>query len=379
MTIFRLFTSEVKAVLSNPIILLTVLGGVVFYSFLYPLPYSHQTPVEQKVTVVNLDKSRTSFQLERMVDATPQVQLVNRASSIDEAKDRFLSGEVNGILVIPEHFYRDLLQGKSPSLSFAGDAAYFLVYGTIVEGLASASGTLAAQVKVASLLAQGEPISTAFTHYSASNLNIKPTFNPEIGYLSYVVPAVFILILQQTLIMGVGILSGTQKYGVGYWSSIPTLKLVFMRSTTFVAIYYLLAMYYFGFSFNYYQIHRLADPLILLALLAPFLYTSSFIGIILGNVLPRRELVTVVALFSSMPLIFCSGFIWPLEAIPEPVIWISQLFPSTLAIQAMLKTNQMGAAFDQVISLWELMWAQFCFWGMWAIMFDRKYRLKTKY
>lgn len=116
--------------------MLTVFGGVVFYSFLYPLPYAKQIPREQTVSVVNLDQSQASFQLERMVDATPQVKIVQRDHTIADAKQAFLDKKVAGILVIPEHFYKDLLLGKSPTLAYAGDASYFLVYGTIVEGLA---------------------------------------------------------------------------------------------------------------------------------------------------------------------------------------------------------------------------------------------------
>ncbi|HAS63287.1 MAG TPA: ABC transporter, partial [Vibrio sp.] len=148
MSLFELIKAELKALLTNPVVILTVFGGVVFYSFLYPLPYSHQTPREQKVSVVNLDNSQTSYQLERMVDATPQVRIVQRDSSIAAAKSAFLEGEISGILVIPEHFYKDLLLGKSPTLAYAGDASYFLVYGTIVEGLAQAGGTLAAKTTV---------------------------------------------------------------------------------------------------------------------------------------------------------------------------------------------------------------------------------------
>lgn len=372
----QLIKHELGAIFSNPIILLTVFGGVVFYSFLYPLPYAQQTPREQAVTVVNLDKSLTSFQLERMVDATPQVKLVTRANSIENAKQQFLDGKVSGVLVIPEHFYRDLMLGKSPTLSFAGDASYFLVYGTVVEGLASASGTLAAKAKVQRLVAEGLPIEAAANRYTASQLNMKPTFNPEIGYVNYVVPAVFVLILQQTLVMGMGILGGSQRFGRGYWNRPSSYQLVITRSLIFVAIYYLLAMYYFGFSFNFYHIHTLALPESLLKLLLPFLIASSFIGSILGSILPRRELVTVVVLISSMPLVFSAGFIWPIESIPQPMVWLSKLFPSTPAIQAFLKVNQMGASFEQVIELWKLMWVQCLVWGGIAVLADKRYRNK---
>lgn len=370
----ELIKNEFKGIFTNPVIVLTLFAGVVFYSFLYPLPYSHQTPREQEIVVVNQDKSLTSMQLERMVDATPQVKITHRSHTLKEAKQLFLNGEAKGILFIPKHFYRDLLLGKSPTLAFAGDSAYFLVYGTVVEGLAKASGTLAAKAKVSKLLMQGSPLSAARQQFSASSVNLKPTFNPAIGYVDYVVPAVFVLILQQTLIMGVGLMGGTQKYGLGYWSKVPHLKLLLVRSLIFVFIYYFLSMYYFGFSFDYYHISRLADPETLLLLLLPFLLTSSFIGSLLGTLLPRRELVTFVVLISSMPLIFSAGFIWPLESVPAPLIALSNLFPSTPAIQSFVKVNQMGADLSQVINQYGLMWIQSVGWGLMAYIADRKLR-----
>jgi len=342
MTLFELIKKEIKAIFSNPAITLTVFGGVVFYSFLYPLPYSHQTPREQSITVINLDNSLASRQLERMVDATPQIKIVARAQSINEAKAQFFADKVRGILLIPENFYRDLLLGKSPTLGYAGDASYFLVYGTIAEGLAKAGGTLAAKMKVTQLLTDGVPLDLAKEQYTQTKLNMKPTFNPTIGYVNYVVPAVFVLILQQTLIIGLGLMGATEKSNSRYWFAQPTVKILAVRAFIFIVIYYVMSLYYFGFSFAFYDISKLASPLILLMLLAPFLLASSFIGIVLGALVPRRELVTVVVLVSSMPLVFSAGFIWPLESLPQPVIWISNLFPCTPAIQSFLSVNRTG-------------------------------------
>ncbi|MGJ8647075.1 MAG: ABC transporter permease [Marinomonas colpomeniae] len=362
--LFELAKKECKAIFSNTAIILTVFGGVIFYSFLYPLPYANQTPVEQAITVINLDNSLTSRQLERMVDATPQIKIINRAYSIEEAKEQFFTGDVRGILLIPENFHRDLLLGKSPTLGYAGDASYFLVYGTIAEGLAQAGGTLAAQTKIAQLLANGVPLDLAQEQYAQVKLNMKPTFNPTVGYVNYVVPAVFVLILQQTLIIGLGLTGASEKSSAGgYWRKESTLKILSVRTAIFVAVYYVMALYYFGFSFDFYDISRLASPLILLALLAPFLLASSFVGICLGALVPRRELVTVVVLVGSMPLIFSAGFIWPLESIPLPMIWLSNLFPSTPAIQSFLAMNQMGADFSQILPQWLLLWTQVVGWG----------------
>ncbi|MBF4433115.1 ABC transporter permease [Vibrio anguillarum] len=368
-----LLKAELKALFTNPVVLLTVFGGVVFYSFLYPLPYTQQTPREQTLSIVNLDKSQASYQLERMVDATPQVKVIQRDSTIEDAKQAFLNRKVSGILVIPEHFYKDLLLGKSPTLAYAGDASYFLVYGTIVEGLSQAGGTLAAKSKVSRLVMEGEPLSLAAQHYSATSINLKPTFNPRMGYVDYVVPAVFVLILQQTMIMAAGLMGGTQKHGNGYWSHTTPLRLILVRSIVLVAVYYLLSMYYFGASFTSHGVNTLASAGHLLLLLLPFLLASCLCGIWLGSVTPRRELVTLVVLISSMPLIFSAGFIWPLEAIPRPIIWISNLFPSTPAIQSFLSLNQMGVSWDQISTQWGILWVQVFGWG--ALAF---YQLQRK-
>lgn len=363
MSWFALIKAELSAFLANPAAALTVFGGVIFYSFLYPLPYAQQTPHEQLISVVNLDKSLTSYQLERMVDATPQVQIVTRHSSIKEAEQAFYSRDISGFIVIPEHFYKNLLLGKSPVLAYAGDASYFLVYGTILEGLAKAGGTLAAQVKVSKLVLQGVPLALASQQYTAVKLNMKPSYNSRMGYVYYVVPAVFILILQQTLAMATGLMVSTQRHHQGYWLTVPVWRLMTVRCVVFIAIYYVLSLFYFGASFSFYGINRLAAIPDLLTLLLPFLLASSLCGISLGAILPRRELVTVVVLISSMPLVFSAGFIWPLEVIPDLIVWGSQLFPSTAAIPGFLKLNQMGAQWWQIADQWRLLWALCLLWG----------------
>ena len=361
----ELIKHELLAVVRNPVVLLTVFGGVIFYSFLYPLPYAQQTPMQLKASVVNLDRSQSSFQLERMVDATPQINITRRDFSLADAKQALLNQEIGGFLVIPENFYKDLLLGKSPTLSYAGDASFFLVYGTIVEGLAKAGGTLAAQIKVSHLLVEGVPLESAANSYSAFSLNLKPTFNSRMGYIDYVVPAVFVLILQQTLAMASGLISATQNSQAtpGYWSRVSSLKLVIARCCVLVGIYYLLSMYYFGASFDLYGINSMATHGQLLTLLLPFLIGSCLVGIFIGEIVPRREWVTVVVLISSMPLIFSSGFIWPVEMMPTWLVGFSQLFPSTPAIQGFLGINQMGATWQQIAPQWTLLWLQVALWG----------------
>lgn len=359
---------ELNAVFTNPALLFTVFGGVIIYSFLYPLPYTQQLPREQAVAVVNLDNSQLSRELERMVDATPQVKITQHAYSLDQAKRLLINGKVQGLLVIPDNFYRDLLLGKSPTLAYAGDAAYFLVYGTIVEGLATAGGTLGAKAKVSRMVMSGDNIALASEQSSAMTLNMRPVFNPTMGYINYVVPAVFVLILHQTLLIAVALLGGGQnEYRLqgltGYWLRYPGWQVMVVRAALFVVIYLPLVAYYFGYSFSSNQINRLASISDLIAMTIPFLLAVIFLGIIIGQLIPRRELATLIVLLSSFPLIFSAGFIWPASAIPAPIHALAQLVPSTPAINGFLRLNQMGASFEQVINWWGQLWLQVLVYG----------------
>ncbi|GEM74546.1 ABC transporter permease [Vibrio sagamiensis] len=374
MTFWHVLKTELSEILTNPVVVLTVFGGVIFYSFLYPLPYMHETPREQPIAVINLDNSQISLTLERMVDATPQVNVVMRLPSIADAKKALTDKQIAGFLVIPEHFHKDLLLGQSPTLAFAADASYFLVYGTIVEGISRVSATLGAQVKVNKMLIDGTPLDMASQNYSAFKLNIKPTFNPTMGYIEYVVPAVFILILQQTLVMAIGLQTGTNRSLSGQEQPTSTnlRARLCARVIIFTAFYYVLSAYYFGFSFEFLNVNHLAHMSTLLTLLLPFLLSCCFLGLWLGYLVPRRELVSIVVLVSSMPLVFLAGFVWPVETIPTPLLWVADLSPSTWAIKGFLALNQMGATWQQVAQYWSALWGLTIFWGVFAYLITKR-------
>ncbi|MGF1696024.1 ABC transporter permease [Vibrio kyushuensis] len=363
MSFISLMKQEIRDFFSNKAVVLTVFGGIIFYSFLYPLPYAQQSPLEQHISIVNLDNSAVSLKLERMVDATSQVKIIQRDHSIEAAKNALIDGKVSGILVIPKDFYKDLMVGKSPTLAYAGDASYFLVYGTVVEGLAQAGATLGAEVKVAQLMAQGEPLVSATNQYASIKANLKPTFNPRMGYVDYVVPAVFVLILQQTLIMAAGLLVATHKSESRGWRLYAQISVLAVRTLLLVGIYIVMSAYYFGASFSWHGINTLAQPQELFALLIPFLLSSCLIGYVLGLWVPRRELVPVIVLISSMPLIFLAGFIWPPEMIPSALLWIANLIPSTASIKGFLSLNQMGANWQQVSIYFTHLWLLVLFWA----------------
>ncbi|WP_188008618.1 ABC transporter permease [Grimontia hollisae] len=342
-----LFKQELKALFSNPAVLFTVFGGIVIYSLLYPLPYENQLPRELRIAVIDHDNSQLSRKFTRMLDATPQLSVTMHLSAEQQASSEIAGGKIEGVVVIPHDFYRDLLLGTSPVISVGGDASFFLTYGTIAEGVVNTGSTLGAKVKAIRAMIHDIPLPAA-KQVSPFSLNIVPVFNPTIGYSNYVVPGVFMLILQQTLLIASGMLASMNPHNGA--------KNLITRTAILMAIYSIMAMYYLGASFDLNGVNRLADPVSLAIILLPFLLATIGLGTFIGTLIPRPEIITLVVLLSSMPLLFTSGFVWPSSELPPWLNTLAQLAPSTPAIQATIQLNQMGATLQSQIGHLSHLW-----------------------
>jgi ABC-2 type transport system permease protein len=193
-------------------------------------------------------------------------------------------------------------------------------------------------------------------------------FNRTLGYQQYVVPAVFLFILHQTLLIGLG-LRGASEYQlrqVGPGCSGKAWPRLLARTLLFMALYLGFTLFYFGPCFAWYGLNRLADPLLLLGFLLPFFLALTQLGILFGSYLTRREMATPIIVLSSLPLLFAVGFIWPQEMLPWPIKGVMTLLPATPGILGSLRLNGMGGDWSAVSGLWGQMWLQALGYGLLA-------------
>tara|TARA_R110002167_G_scaffold243977_2_gene449456 strand:+ start:48506 stop:49651 length:1146 start_codon:yes stop_codon:yes gene_type:complete len=368
MNFWQLIVAECKAILADKAIVMTLFGGVLFYSVLYPLPYLNQVPTEQQVVVVDHDNSSLSRLVTRHADASAKIKILANVNSIDQAQTWIDQGKAHGLLVIPANFRRDLLLGKGATLSYGGDASYFLIYSAVAEGLVSAGIDASKQVQLIGLLARGQNPQLALQAVNSVNINSVPAFNPSLGYTPYVVPGLFLLILHQTLLIGTGILGAGQWRKSGYWQQVRPVTLVLARLSVFMMIYALFSSFYLGFCFYWYKVSVVATVVEVGLFMLPFLLATGSLGIYLSSLFNRRELPTQLYLLVSMPILFVSGFVWPIALIPEPLVLASQVIPAVPAIMGMLELNQLGVGWSAVMPKWLQLWGLFAVFVTMAIV-----------
>jgi len=322
------------------------------YGVYYPQPYLNQILRKVPIAVVDNDLSELSRRIVETLDASGAVQVAVRASTLAEARAALDRGKAFAVVGIPAETERDVLKGTSVHLPVYADATYLFIFRSTASGIETAINTLSAELSARGARIESSLVQAKLAAVSPADILLQPVFNPVGGYASYIVPAAFVLILQQTQLIGAAILTvialgrpaggafaGVLGRGIAHLTIyLPALALSFIVLPRF-----------YGFS-------TLGSPAQLFVLASLFILATSFLGQAVGAWFKRPETPTLIFLGTSLPQFFTTGFAWPREAIPESVRVAGMVFPADLAIDGIVRIDQLGARLWDVGHDWGGLW-----------------------
>ncbi len=355
--------TELGAIFGDRGVLLIMGFAVIFYAFVYPLPYTGEVLRKVPLVVIDHDNSSLSRQLVRMVDTSDLIRVDGRAQNLDEARKKIAAGHYSAALLIPVDFEKTVLQTRQATVAAYVDATYFLVYRQAMTGLVKAVRTLSAGIQVHRFQAQGGSEEKAQVDRSPLNFIDRPLFNPSLGYATYIVPGVLILILQQTMLIGIGMISGTRAERSAAAASATVLRggpglQILSRTVACLALYLIHVLFIYGVAYRIWGFPMRAGLATVFGFLLPFLLAVIVLGQMLAAFFKSRETAMVMIVWSSMIAVLVSGFSWPVETMPHWIRALAMLIPSTWGISGILRLTQMGASFQQVQVEW------ICLWGL---------------
>jgi len=346
------FTAEWRRVLGmrGPFFIFVI--APLIYGVFYPQPYLGQILRKIPIAVVDNDQSDLSQSIVQTLDASGAVSVARRASTFAEAHAMLDRGEAFAVVGIPPGTERDVLKGTAVHIPIYADATYLFIFRTTNSGMATAIGTLSAELAAGGARTDGSLVKATLAASSPTDTLLQPVFNPVGGYASYIVPAAFILILQQILLIGSAVLSGlavAQMAGSAFAN-------VLGRGVAHLTIYLTPLTLYLVVLPRLYGFSTLGNLLQLFALASIFVLATSFMGQAVGAWFKRPETATLIFLGTSLPQLFLTGFSWPREGIPEPVQDIGHIFPSNFAIDGIVRIDQLGASLWEVARDWRGLW-----------------------
>ena len=360
--ISSIILNEFKTISGSFAIVLVLMGGIFMYGLLYN--YMYAPDVVRNVPVVVVDNSKTELSREyiRLLNATPQVDVIATGEDYPQAQELMTMDEAAGILYLPYDFTDRVSRGDESVFIMYETTNAFLNYLAMQE--ASAGSMLALNDRYRPEMVVFLPSQAAAQLSVAKPINVAGTalYNYTEGYGTYLIPAVLIVIMFQTLLMVIGMVSGEERQFKLLQVYRPTFgqagRLVIGKTFVYMMLYAVFSLFLLGLIPLIFDLPDIGNVWNIIMLLIPFLMATSFFGLTASVIFTDSDAPLLMIAFFSVGLIFLSGVSYPLELMPWYWKLSHFLIPAAPATLAYVKLNSMGASMAEIHTEYVTLWVQ---------------------
>ncbi len=350
----RVIGDETLTVVRDGGVLLFFFALPLFYPIVYTLIYDPEIVTDLPVAVVDRSCSVASRDLIRKIDATQSMAVTAQAVDESEARRMLYSHEVTAYFVIDEDYARRLGRMEPAHVGVVCDMSLLLRYRAILSSLTEIQLDLVGEVTAERAASLGVSSSGSAMPVT-SNQHIMG--DPTQGFASFVMPGIFVMILQQSMLLGIALLGGSRREGlVRSLSSVGVVASVVGRALTYVLMYLPVTVYITMWVPEFFALPHEAQVSDVLLFMAPLLLGVAFLGQALSGFMRRRETCFVAMVFTSVIFLFLSGLSWPRYAMPAFWQRLGDLLPSTWGVEGFIRMNNNGAGMGDVSRELTAMW-----------------------
>ncbi len=374
---FYIWKQEFRTTFRDQGVLIFFILVPLVYPLIYAFIYTNETIRE--VPAVAVDNSRSSLSREylRKVDATPDVNIVTYCADMEEAKLMMKDRKAYGVIYIPANFSDNIARGKQTQVSLYCDMSGLLYYKALLLANTNVSLAMNADIKV-ERTGNSTERQDEITAYPIEYEDVV-LYNPTNGFAAFLIPVVLMLIIQQTLLLGIGLSAGTAREHNQFRDLVPinrhyngTLRIVMGKGLSYFMVYSLVSVYILCVVPWIFKLNRIAIPGELALFILPYLAACIFFSMTASIAIRNRETCMLLFVFTSVPLLFLSGISWPAAAIPPFWKYFSYIFPSTFGINGYVRINSMGATLNEVAFEYRALWLQAGFYFITACLVYRR-------
>ena len=324
--------NEFRTIFKDGGVMLILIFALIIYATAYSLAYGSQVLRNVPLGVVDECRTPTSRSLIDTFNAGPNTYVAYNPTSMEEA-----------------------------NVAIYADASYFLMYRQVFQEVVTSIGKTGAMVEFQRLIAKGAniPQAQATTQpviYQSHNL-----FNPYLGYGTFVMPAIIMVIIQQTMLIGIGMIGGTwREFGL-YRKLCPagrrrmsTLPIVLGRGLVYALIYAVTCTYILGLHYRLFHFPMNGATGVVMLFMAAYLAACIAMGIAVSTLFRYRENSLLLLLWTSIPVLMLSGVSYPRQGIPDWLFNLGQLFPRSHGVNGFIRIQTMGASIPEVFA--EIKW-----------------------
>ncbi len=344
-----IFCHEFRQIFSDSGVLLIFLVAGLAYPLLYNVVYLNGILSDTPIAVVDNADCPESHRFIREIDATREVEVAAKCVNMAEAEKMMQERKVNGILMFPSDVGEKLARNETSTVSLYADMSSFLYYKNALMATNFVMLHEVGQIQMERYSMLG------MTEQSASQ-TVKPLgyednnpYNRASSYSFFLISAILMIIIQQTLFYGMSLLVGTARERNHSFASLPDRleghgvgRVVLGRGGAYWLLYLAVGMYIAFIVPAIFGIPQRGEFHDVLALLVFFITDCVFFSMTWSTLITRRESVFVLFLAMSPVALFLTGCSWPTVAFPGFWKVFSYIFPSTFGAQGFINMSTAG-------------------------------------
>ncbi len=341
---------EFRAIVGDAGVMLILIFAPLIYSTIYSATYGTEVLRNIPIGVIDDDKTPSSRELINILGEGANAFVAYEPADMEEAKRLFFDREIYGIAYIPNGYEHQVAGGDAATVSLYLDASYMLMYRQVFQDFVAGISTLGTTIEFHRLLYSGTQIPAAKAITEPIKYTPHTLFNPYLGYGSFVMPPIIILILQQTLLIGICMIGGTRRErGIVTTQVNCSIGIIIAgKWITYFTIYSILSLYLLGVHYRLFHYPINGNAWSIALFMGIYLTACALFGIATSTLFRKREAPLMLLLWASIPLLMLSGVSFPPSAIPRPLQWLSYIFPSTFGTRGFIKLQTMGASLQDV-------------------------------
>lgn len=332
------------------------------YPIVYTLIYNPEVVRDIPVVVVDECRSAASRQLVRQAAATQSFGLYGYASNMAEAKDMWADHDVYAILRIPSDFDRNIRIGEQSHATLYCDMSLLIRYRALMSSMTDLQIALAGDITSERV----DMIGGSAAGFGQMPVESKSHFlgDTQQGFASFVIPGIIVLILQQSMLLGAGLLGATARERRRRGGGVDPLDAgagpvatVVGKALAYTVCYVPLTIYVLHFIPWMFALPHVGSAADYLPFILPLLLASAFLGQALVAFMKEREYVFLVVVFTSVIFLFLSGLTWPRYAMSPLWHGIGGIIPATWGVEGFIRINSNGATLAENARPYLMMWA----------------------
>ena len=329
------------------------------YPVLYAIIYNPEVVRNERVVVVDDNRTHTSRELVRRLDATQEIAIAGYAANMQEAQEAMHRKDCYGILYVPRDFGQSTHRGQQAHVLLYCDMSVMMRYKAMFTALSNVTQAMGNE-RMAAVV---EPV-VNMGGSIVENRQV-PVGNPAMGIASAVLLFILPLVLQQSMILGIAMLHGGSIERRRRNGGRDPMAIEASPGATIVGkmmchqiIYVLPVIYVLHYVPLMFGFPQYGNLLHIICLAVPFVIAVSFMGQTLSAVVNERESVFLLFVFSSVVFVFLTGVSWPRYLMSRLWWLVGDCVPGTWMVNGYVLMQTNGSTLYQVQHPYWMLWIQ---------------------